>query len=52
MDNICEVCRIHSVFGIRTGANMANDRQKLTWIGNDEQPRLEHSPGRDFGDGG
>ena len=43
MDNICEVCRIHSVLGIRTEANMANNRQKLelTWIGKDNQPKLE-----------
>ncbi len=43
MDNFCEVCRIHSVLGIRIGANMANNRQKLelTWIGKENQPKLE-----------
>ncbi|GJQ48415.1 MAG: site-specific DNA-methyltransferase [Candidatus Kuenenia stuttgartiensis] len=57
MDTFCEVYRIHSVLGIKTGANMANNRQKLelTWIGKDNLPRLEpriliEDPEKSYGD--
>ena len=33
---------------------MTNKNQKLelTWIGKDNQPKLDHASRRDFGDGG